>query len=171
MKRVLLLVSLYACLTGSALGTTLTANMTADDEFSLYLSTDDSQIGTLIGSGSDWATTYTLTADLTPGVTNYIHVVAADTYQYIAGFLGDFTISDASFKFANGTQNLLTGAEYWSISDSGFAVGYYAPSVLGTNGDFPWGPLSGISPSASWIWSDQGLDFSTRYFSAEIIPR
>jgi hypothetical protein len=150
--------------------TTITANMTVDNAFDLYLSTDDSLPGTNIGSGNDWSTTYTFTSNLTTGVTNYLHVVGVD-YGYSAAFLGDFSVSDTSFKFANGTQSLVTDSAHWSISNTGFGQNYYTPDEVGTNGVNPWGFHSGISGSASWIWSNHGYDTGvTRYFSSPIVP-
>jgi hypothetical protein len=148
----------------------ITANMTVDNAFDLYLSTDDSQAGTYIGSGADWAMTFTFTFALTQGVTNYIHVVGRD-YGNIAGLIGDFSISDTSFEFANGTQNIVTDSADWSISNVDFGQSYYTPDQIGFNGVGPWGFRPGISADASWIWSNYGYDTSvTRYFSSPIVP-
>jgi hypothetical protein len=150
--------------------TTLTTHMTVDDAFDLYLSTDDTQIGTYIGSGSSWMNTYTFMADLTPGVTNYVHVFGTDRYRVIAAFIGDFSVSDTSFKFLNDSQSLVTDRAHWSISNLGFGQGYYMPDEIGINGSGPWGFRPGISSSASWIWSNYGYDLTYRYFSTSIIP-
>jgi len=156
---------------------TLTANMTVDDDFDLYISTDDTQIGSFIGSGTGiysppgWNQTYTFMTALTPGVVNYIHVVGWDLYTVRAGFLGDFSLSDNSFAFANGTQNLVTASANWFISNTGFAQSYYIPDAIALNGGGPWNVLiPGISAGAYWIWSNQGYDLTTRYFSTAIEP-
>src|SRR5512138_2673411 len=68
-----------AGLSGNALATLLTADMTVDNAFNLNVSTDDTVAGTLVGSGNNWGAVYTIAnIPLTPGVTNYIHVAAAD---------------------------------------------------------------------------------------------
>jgi len=148
----------------------LTAHITADDAFSLYLSTNDAATGTFIGSGDSWVVPHTLTGELTPGVVNYLHVVAWDTQYDIAAFLGDFSLSDSSFHFANGTQCLLTQSLGWSMSNTGFGQDYYTPNDLGANGRSPWGLIQGISADAHWIWSDSGYDLGLRYFSTAITP-
>jgi hypothetical protein len=174
-----------ACAAAGA--STLNVNMTADDMFNLYISTDDSQRGTLVGSADDWSMVRQYTVDLTPGVRQYIHVEAADLWGCIAAFMGDFTLSDNSFTFANGSARLVTDSANWRISNVGFGQGYYAPDEIDVNGAWPWGYIDGIASDAKWIWSNGGYDIAdwdnwdwenpdfmpapvTRYFSAEIVP-
>jgi hypothetical protein len=160
-------------LASTASATVLTLNMTVDNTFDLYVSTNDTELGTYIGSGDDWATAYSYTVDLTPGVTNYIHVVANDE-GVISAFAGDFSLSDSAFQFANGTGNLVTDGAHWNISNDGFGQNYYAPDEIELNGSGIWadivgGPIEGISGSAWWIWSNYGDDTDcTRYFSTQI---
>lgn len=150
---------------------TVTANLTVDDRFDLYVSTDDTQLGTYIGSAEDWSVASTFTFDLTPGVTNYIHVAGSDVYQVIAAFMGDFSVDDTSFAFANGAQTLLTDIAHWNISNTGFGQDYYTPDEVAINGDGPWGSFPEISSDAKWIWSNCGYDLlTTRYFSTPITP-
>jgi hypothetical protein len=177
-------VVLLGILAGQAMAaTTLTSTMTVDDDFNLYVSTDDVVSGTFVMTGSTvdrgWTQSFSHAFTLTPGVTNYIHVWGWDLNKAIVGFLGEFTLSDTSFHFENGTQTLYTDAAYWDISNSGFGSGYYTPNNLGHNGDpaLLWTttvgnhPIGGISTSAQWIWSGTGLWVDTpRYFSAVIIP-
>lgn len=144
--------------------TNLTASLNVDNLFSLYVSTDDSVLGTLVGSGTDWPTTYTFTTPLTAGVDNFIHVVATDTGAP-AAFLGEFSLSSTDFAFANGTQSLLTDTTHWSQSNSGFGSGYFTPSSAGANGVAPWYTRSGISGDAQWLAFAGG---STTYFSTRI---
>jgi hypothetical protein len=160
-------------LASTASAATVTTHLTADDAFSLYVSTDDSKVGTYVGSGDDWTTAYTYTFDLTPGTTNYIHVVAWDLYKVIAAFEGDFSLSDSSCHFANGTQSLVTDGAHWNISNDGFGQNYYTPDEIAVNGSGIWGdivggPIEGISGNACWIWSNGGEDLTTRYFSTSI---
>ena len=124
---------------GQARATTITGHMTADNLFSFYVSTDDAVAGTLVGSGNDWSASYTLSAELTPGVTNYIHVQATDQGSP-QGFIGDFSLSDGGFQFANGTQLLLTTPAQWSLSFTGFGQNNESSiTSVGMNGVGPWG--------------------------------
>jgi hypothetical protein len=158
--------------------TTLTAHVTADDDFELYISTDSSTAGTSLGTGTTdpdgWKTSWNFGSVLTPGVTNYIHVRAWDLRTVIAAFLGDFTLNNTDFHFSNGGQTLYTDSANWKISDTGFGAGYYTPDTIGLNNDNtpPWyNRVVGISSSAAWIWSNGGdWHDSPRYFEALILP-
>ncbi|MEK6792072.1 MAG: PEP-CTERM sorting domain-containing protein, partial [Deltaproteobacteria bacterium] len=150
---------------------TLSSNMTADDAFELYISTNANVAGTLIGTGNWWPTTYSFNAALTPGVTNYIHVKAWDVYGYISSFIGDFSLSDTAFTFSNGTQTLGTNTSNWGVNTVGFGNPYSAPLDYGLNGVGPWGfiPGIGIGPSAHFIWEPSG-GLGVAYFATSIIP-
>jgi hypothetical protein len=66
---------------GSAFATptTLNATVNVDNVFEAYISTSASTLGTLIGSdNSNWSDLTTFSSLLTPGVTNYLHVVATN---------------------------------------------------------------------------------------------
>jgi len=150
--------------------TTLSVNMTVDDAFNTYISTSDAVLGTLIGSGTSWPTTESFSSLLTPAVTNYIHVVAVDNVSP-AMFIGDFSLSDTGFRFANGTQLLVTNTTNWGDSSSGFGGAYSTPLDLGPQGTSPWGTFAGINSGARFIWSETPeCGFCTRYFSAAITP-
>lgn len=155
-------------------GTTLTGAVNADNVFSAYISTSDSTLGTLIGSGSSWPTTNTVSGELTDGVVNYLHVVVSNQGGP-GGFLGDFSLSGTGFAFTNGTQSLLTGDAAWGQNLTGFGNTYSAAVNEGANGVGPWGLLSGYGmDSPEWIWnyhSNGGSDFNTVYFSAAIDPQ
>ena len=180
MRLTAVLLGLYAILVAPArAATTLTAHVTADDDLQFYVSTDDSTPGTLLGGGTaapdGWKQSWAFTYDLTPGVTNYIHVKAWDLRTVIAAYLGEFSLNDTAFKFRNGTQTLYTDAAHWDISATGFGMGDYSqPDELGYNTSHtaPWWSLvPNISGSAQWIWSDNGdWHDSPRYFSTPIIP-
>ena len=166
------LVLIAALETGAvATDTTLTANMNVDDAFSFYISTDDSVAGTFIGSGSAWWATDTFNVNLTPGVTNYLHIMASDVYGTIAMVIGDFSLSDANFQFANGTQTLLTDVTDWGVNLTGFGNPYSTPLSWGANGCCPqyWGTL-GVDASAQFIWDPSECLYCTAYFSTPITP-
>jgi hypothetical protein len=133
-------------------------NMTVDNGFNVYISQTNSTAGTLIGSGGDWQTTYNISSQLTPGVTNYLHVEAAD-WGYIAGFIGAFQLNNPNFRFQNGTQTLLTNTTDWAVYTNGFNN---TPGIVtvanGANGVGPWGFRPGIDSNAAWIWTNNGND-------------
>jgi hypothetical protein len=162
----------------------LSGYFTSDNWYDLYLSTDDSQLGTLIGSSDgsnvepwDWETSEPYNFSLNAGATNYLHVVAKDDGYVIAGVLGNFTLNNPNFLFSNGTSSLLTNTTDWKVYDN------YGGNLLGIvnaggyqNGQGPWaahlgGPIPNISTNARWLWTngDNKLDLGqTRYFSAAI---
>jgi len=142
----------------TAQATTLSGNLTADNDFAAYISTDDSVLGTFLTGGNDWTITNTLSQSLTAGVTNYLHIVALNQGGP-DGFIGSFSLSDSLFKFANGTQSLVTDVADWTSSTGAgtFATPTWsapgsAPISLGVNGVAPWGAQSSIDALAAWIW-------------------
>ncbi|HSP69301.1 MAG TPA: PEP-CTERM sorting domain-containing protein, partial [Bryobacteraceae bacterium] len=149
--------------------TNITANMAVDDAFNAYISTSEAALGTLIGTGNSWSTTYSFGTALTPGVTNYLHIVASDVFGLPSMFVGDFTLSDAGFHFSNGTQFLITDTTHWGASVTGFGGAYSTPLDEGVNGTSPWGLRPGIDASARLIWLDP-VGGATRYFSTTIAP-
>ena len=146
--------------------TVLFGHMNVDNAFSVYLSTSDDVLGTLVASGNAWPTTYNFQVDLAPGVINYVHVVTTD-YGAPAAFLGDFSLSNTAFHFTNGTQSLLTAPGTFQLSTTGFGSGYTVPTSSGTNGVGPWGFMAAVNASAQWLAFPGG---STAYFSAAITP-
>jgi hypothetical protein len=166
LHRFLVLAVILAALRPCAGQTTLNANINVDNAFTAYLSTDDSVTGTAIGSGSNWAATSSFSAGLTPGVTNYLHVVVTD-FGTPSGYLGSFSLTNANFSFVNGTQSLVTAPATWLLSTAGFGSGYGTPSSAGTNGVGPWGTMFSVDPSAQWL---EFPGSSTAYFSTAITP-
>jgi hypothetical protein len=142
----------------------LSGYLTADNYFFAYISTRPSTLGTLIGSGTNWGSTYALTpTTLTPGTTYYLNIEAinGDSGNYSAGgVLGDFQLTGGAY-FSNGTQQLLTGASGWvgdyNDSNNGIAQQpWVAPTGAvaseGANGIAPWGTFGAIASAADWIW-------------------
>jgi hypothetical protein len=170
MKKILL-ATLLAAATGSVFATTMNIATNVDNTFNVYVSTNDSVLGTLVMSGDSWPTTYTGNTALTDGVTNYIHVVATNQGGP-GGFLGMFTLSDAGFHFDNGTQTLLTNNTDWSLNLTGYGNPYASAVGEGSNGAGPWGMRDGYNgQSPTWIWnydSRNSSDFETVYFSAKV---
>jgi hypothetical protein len=161
----------------SAEADTLSGNLTVDNAFFAFVSTDNSVLGTQIGSGNDWGQTYSLTpTSLSPG-TYYLQIEAIN-YGLVGAFIGDFFI---------GSHEFLTNTTDWqaSYNNSNNAVSiqpWVQPvgTVIsdGANGVTPWGPHPTISSSAEWIdASVNGLsdclnctvDFSTQ-FTVSAVP-
>jgi hypothetical protein len=148
---------------GSAQAATLTLNLTADNAFSAYLSDNDSTLGTLIGSGNDWTTTYSFTTSVTGAGAHFLHIVAVNGGGPEM-FIGSFSLNDPSFHFANGGQSLDTDVADWRaipITDpSTWVQPAAAPLTFGLNGVGPWGIRPGISSSAAFIWSNPENGFA-----------
>lgn len=162
--------SLLGCLVmtaTSAFSSTLTMNLNVDNAFDVYISTSDAVLGTLVGSGTNWPTTYSFNAVLTPAVTNYIHIVAVNSGGP-GGFLGDFSISDNLFQFVNTTQSLVTNNVDWNFSTTGFGGPYVSPADEAPNGGGPWGNIAGVNAGARWIWDPANCGDCTVYFQTAI---
>jgi len=147
---------MVALLTSTAQATTINGAETADNYFSTYLSTNDNVLGTLVDSGNNWPSTYTFSSLLTPGVTNYLHVVPGNGGGP-KGYIGSFTLSDALFQFANGTQSIYTDTTNWKASGSDGSAWFLptgTPQSFAVNGASPWGSFAGINSNANWIWSN-----------------
>lgn len=156
---------------GVSQATTIDANLTVDNGFELYISTDDCQLGTLICSDDSWYDSENCTIPLTPGVTNYLHIVGND-WGVIASVLGDFKLSDDGFLFSNGTQSLLTNTTDWQVYTDSFCGSLGTLTDQGANdGMNIWGSFPLIDSTARWIWTGGGYDLNTsRYFSTTITP-
>jgi hypothetical protein len=153
--------------TTSALASTLSVKANLDNSFGAYISTSDALLGNLVGSGANWRVTSSFSAILTPGVTNYIHIVAVNSGGP-GGFLGEFSISDDSFQFANGTQHLLTNTSSWNFSMTGFGGPYVSAGDEGANGISPWLAMPTVASNARWIWDRSNCPLCTVYFQAPI---
>lgn len=189
---VLLLLLVFA---GSVYAADLSGKTVTDDAFNMFISTNDSAAGTLIGGSLNWQTplTFSTVGSLlsAPG-TYYLHVQGWDLHQWVGGFLGDFTLTGNAIFSSNNAQHLLTNAtgdwtvsSAWGLNDLTPTLstlwrngsGVLQPATTGLNGCAPWGTVSGISSSAGWIWTNNGQDITpvgqeanplTRYFSTKI---
>jgi hypothetical protein len=150
--------------------TVLTGALTADNQFTAWISSSDAVLGVQIASGNDWMTTYNLLPTSLTSGTYYLHIIGDNFFgpatSMAAGnpdaFIGEFHLSNANYKFANGTQTLLTDTEHWTASDSPPSA-WFAPTgtpiSYGTNaGSNIWSSVSGgsrpnIDGNAQWIWS------------------
>lgn len=168
MKLFALLASISVVSVASA--TNLTFSGVADDFFEAYISTSDAVQGTQFAAQtSTWQNgTTTGTVALTANTTNYLHIRARDVFGAPSMLVGQASLSDAGFMFANNTQSLLTNNTDWNLSLTGFGTGYFAPTIVGQNGQNVWGTQSGISLNAMRIWSAQTT--GEHYFSVRIVP-
>jgi len=165
-------IGLLGCLAltvSSAFGSTLSMNTTVDNGFSIYISTSSSVLGTLVGTGNDWQTTYSFSTALTPGVTNYLQVVA-NNIDGPGAFLGDFSLDDTNFHFVNNTQTLLTNNVDWFFSTTAIGGPYTVANDQGANGVGPWGTRPGIDSNAHWIGDPGNCTNCTVYFETAITP-
>ena len=156
-----------------ASATLLTGKLNVDDQFQAYFSTNNGVQGNLIASGNAWETTYSLSQALTAGQSGFLHIQAHNGGGP-GGFLGAFSLSDSNFKFANGTQSLLTGDSAWTYNTSGWTSNqWFTPVNEGAEGVAPWHAISALaSANPSWIWnyvSNNSGDTNTLYFSAQVI--
>jgi hypothetical protein len=152
----------------SVFATSISATLTADNSFTVFLSPVATVDGTSFGSGTDWTTTYNFNQTLTPGVTQYLHVTAANSGGPQM-FIGQFDLSDTGFMFADGSQRLLTGSSLLTVSTTGYASGFGATADLGVNGTSPWGMRPSIDPTARFVWASD-LAANPVFFSAAIVP-
>lgn len=155
------LASPFGAATASA--TTLSGALTVDNSFNAYLSNSASSLGTQVASGSNWQTAVSFSnVALTAGQSYFLNIEA---YNAPGGglnpgaLLGTFSLSDASFQFANGLQTLQTGATGWTggyNASGSLPQSWSQPTgsvvALGGNGTGPWGNIAGIGSTAQWIW-------------------
>ena len=146
----------------------VSADITANDSFYLYVSQDDSEEGTLAGQGKGWSSVHNLNAALVPGITNYLHVRCVDTSGPVAGFIADFTLNDGNFHFADGSQHIVTSEENWRVFTDRFGGDEGSVTAIGRNGVGSWSTRFGIDLDANWIWTRRGTDRGARFFSTPI---
>jgi hypothetical protein len=148
-------IAAYGSLSGVASATTLlTGNMTADNAFFAYLGTSPTSLGTLIGSGNAWGTSFALTSTaLTPGVTNYLNIEAINQGGP-GGFSAVLNLSNTGFQFANGGQalttdpvNLSSFSGSYNNDNSSFSSQPWVQATGAVIQDtgYPWGNIVGTS--------------------------
>lgn len=108
----------------------------ADDYADIFISTDDTQQGSLIGSTSFFSgPLQTITSNLTSGITNYIHILVQN-YGGPDSIAGEFTLIGSGFEFSNGKQFLSTTPSTVNLSATGFGVDYQVPVSYGAMIDY-----------------------------------
>lgn len=150
---------------------TLKGNLTVDDAFTAYLSTNDSAAGTPLVSGDYWPLVQSFSTPLSPGHTYYLHIFAQDVFGPPSAFLGSFELSGTGFIFANGSQSLVSDSTNWGVNATGFGFAFNTPyDGFGTNGVEPWGTMSNIASEAHWIWTGPSGTAGEAYFTTTISP-
>ncbi len=165
---------------------TLSGSISVDNQFSVYLSSSDSTLRTLITSGDDWTNATSFSGvSLTPGTTYYLHVVGWNspitpaTSNNPDSFIGSLSLTGAGFTFANGGTKLETDTADWRslvVESPSYTVTWSAPGGapvdLGAYGVGPWGHnVSGFTDTAAhWIWSaNPDGDTGEGFFSTTIL--
>jgi len=161
-------ISLLVGVGAIASATNLTGTLSVDNQFSFYISDDDSQLGTLITSSTDWTNPTAINVSLKDGQDLFIHVVGFNDGGPDM-FIGTFNLSDTGFEFANGGQMLNTDLTNWKGNTTGFGNAMSTPLDYGPSGTSPWGSLNGIDSGAHFIWMDpqDGVNVNN-YFSTKI---
>jgi len=151
---------------------------TADNHYQLYLSDDDSVLGTLIarsdggGGQDDWQTAEALGFLATKDETMYLHaVVTNDDPPAWGGFIAQLELLSPGLTFLETGTNLLeTNDLLWLVNDTGFGDPMVNAISHGGYGVGPWG--TGVNPdlssTAQWLWLGQGHPARTLYFSTAI---
>jgi MSHA biogenesis protein MshQ len=167
-KTIVAALAIGLLMTGMAQATTLTSEISMDNGYEIYISTLDTVAGTSFGADNNWQMTFTNSTTLSAGTDYYLHVYGYNQ-GYIAGFLGEFTLSGTDHKFSNGSASLLTNVTDWKGNNSGWGYPYFASlTSLGNNGVSPWGTRPGISTDATWIWAGDANNQNVSFFSTKI---
>ena len=90
--------------------TMLSGNVYGDDNFTAYLSTSPSSLGSSIGSGWACCEVPITSQTLTPGKTYYVQFILTG-YGDPNRLFADLQLSTSDFQFANGFQEIMTGGD------------------------------------------------------------
>ena len=148
----------------------LRGKIRVDDQSSVFISTDDNEQGTLLGSSSDWQSSYFVNTSLTQGQSYFLHIYGRDL-QDIAAVLAEFSLTGDDHVFSNNQKTILSNPTDWRVSTSGWRDYVNASVVNGKNGVSPWGNNPQMSADAYWIWSADAYNHNQVYFSVEIISQ
>src|SRR5207248_2039894 len=132
-----------------------------DNAFFAYISTDPATLGTLIGSGNSWPTSFSVSSSTLGAGTYYLQIEAIN-YGGPAAYSAVLSLSGNGL-FGNGTQSLTSDPAnfaYWlggfnSTNSDVAAQPWVVPagSVLQAT-SFPWGNVVG---TANWMWPSDAL--------------
>lgn len=177
MARTLLLFCTLGLLVGMGLratpaaAATVTATLTADNYYAMYLGTSTGNDMRFIGrnelgrSGNpgtyNWSLAETWTFD--PRATDYLYIAAWSDNSIAQGWIGQFTYTGGQFltNLTDGWQVFLTNNDLGDNSPAPTASalsGIVSAAVWNNvqyalnHGVSPWGKIPGIADSAKWIW-------------------
>jgi hypothetical protein len=164
---------------GAEAAAILSGTLSVDNQFSAYISSDNSTLGSLVASGTNWEANPAVSFSTGLGVGSYyLHIVADNYYGPSSlpnnpnAILGSFTLL-GNDVFANGQKTLSTSTSYWQatsvpqpyttsgtvLTSSSWVAPIGTPVSYGTNGGsniwtsvYP-GAVPGIDSAAQWIWS------------------
>lgn len=150
--------------------TTMTATVTADNHYALYVGNADGSDLTYIGRNEDgvygnpgeynWSLPETYSGvSVTTG--NYAYVLAWNDGG-AQSLIGEFALSDGTTIVTNATDweySILStvGSSLPDVSSIMSMLGsasWSSVAASAANGSGPWGTISGISSAAQFIWSD-----------------
>jgi hypothetical protein len=115
--------------------------MTADNAFRLYAD------GVLLGSGSNWPTTYSFSTDASEVLAVYAWNWGGPVGILLSTSAG--LVTDSTWKCID--AHLVTSADWYKPDFNDMS--WPNAVVFGYNGVSPWGTRPGISASAQWIWA------------------
>jgi hypothetical protein len=153
----------------AALAVPMTATITADNHYAVYVGTGTSVTNYIGGNESGYAGS--------PGTYNWSQPetwsfdVAADAYIYVVGWSDDSVAQGWIGQFVSSAGTVLSNKSSWEVFltfsdlDDGSSrptesqvtdrISTASWSPVGyslDNGDAPWGNISQISAEADWIW-------------------
>jgi MSHA biogenesis protein MshQ len=155
---------LWACFSGSVTAGTLSGKIRVNDEFSLYLSTDDNTEGEIIAKVKKGNGTFAFDIDLEDGQNYYLHISGkSDKKGDVAGLLADLNLSGGAHFFADNSSHVLSNTTDWKVGDKHWQNYVPASDSNGRNGT----SSTEIDENATWIWSSNTKD-KKAYFSIKI---
>lgn len=158
----------------AAHATDLTLVALADDDFIASISTDPLSPGKVfLEQPFKWVMAreaITKKVTLTPGVTNYLNILAWDVYGGVAMLSAQAHLSDSNFFFNDGSQYIVTDVNTnWAASLEGFGGAPIAIEDKGANGSYFWVTTPNLDSAVHRIWTS-GERGDMRYFQAAITP-
>jgi len=153
----------------------LSGLVTADNQYELFLSTDDSVPGTSIFRGDgDWATAETIGILLPTEEQLYLHAVVTNYDPPSWGaFIARLALPDNYIFLETETNVLETSDLLWMVNNTGFGDPMVPAFSLGGYGVGPWGQNCNpdFPSSADWIWLGQSVPDDVLYFSVPLSVR
>jgi len=159
----------------------VTATLTADNHYSIYTGAEDGSVMNYVGGNETGA-------GGSPGTYNWslpepYVFTSSDEYLYVAAWSDDYVAQGLLGVFTIDATTLVSGSSAWQVYATGqdrddgaahpavaevgtqvalaeLAAAWTQIAVGGLNGVQPWGTVTGITPTAAWMWSpaEQGGD-------------